>query len=248
MAKVMVLQHVAHEILGTINPLLRQLGIRIKYINFGRDPLQQTSVEGYDGLVILGGPMNVDQAERYPHIHHEIELIQSAMQKKIPILGICLGAQLIAKAVGASVTKNACREIGWYELHPTQEGLQDALIQHFSDKEMIFQWHGDTFSLPDHAVKLVSGITCQNQAFKLDNHVYGFQFHLEVDEPLVERWLNLPCHQEELKALQGQTTAEQIHIDTQQYIKRTQALSENVFMEFCKIVGKHEKPIRFASR
>src|SRR5688572_13552475 len=106
MKSVIVLQHAPHEILGTLNPLLKAARIRIRYVNFSRDKDAHPNLEKYEGLVILGGYMNVDEEHLYPHLKKEIELIQKAIELDIPVLGICLGAQLIAKALGAHVGRN----------------------------------------------------------------------------------------------------------------------------------------------
>ena len=96
MPKLLVLQHVAHEILGTLDPLLRSYGFRNRYVNFDREPEAQPTLDGYHGLAVLGGPMNVDQTDRYPHLATEIEVIHQALEREVPVLGICLGAQLVA--------------------------------------------------------------------------------------------------------------------------------------------------------
>src|SRR5215471_12999412 len=128
MKKILVCQHVAYEILGTLNPLFKQNGFRIRYVNFGRFPDQKPSLEGYDGLVILGGPMNTDQQHEFPHLSEEVKMVQKALEMDIPILGICLGAQLIAQALGAKVGRNPQREIGWKEVFLTEEGKNDPVM------------------------------------------------------------------------------------------------------------------------
>ncbi|MFQ5903231.1 MAG: gamma-glutamyl-gamma-aminobutyrate hydrolase family protein, partial [Candidatus Binatia bacterium] len=135
MRKLLVCQHVAFEILGTLDPLFKSCGFRIRYVNFGRHPDAQPSLEGYHGLVVLGGPMNANQVDQYPHLATEMNLIEQAIGKGIPVLGVCLGAQLIAKALGAKVTENQEKEIGWYDVSPTEEGKSDPLLAHFRDKE-----------------------------------------------------------------------------------------------------------------
>lgn len=248
MAKIIVLQHVPYEILGTINPLLKQLGIRIKYVNFGRHPHAAPRIKGYDGLVILGGPMNVDQVDLHPHLLTEVKLIKEAMRAQVPILGICLGAQLIAKANGASVRKHSCTEIGWYTVEPTDDGCKDTLLRHFAKQERVFQWHGDTFDIPKNAVQIAEGTSCKNQAFRIGNNIYGLQFHLEVDAAMIERWLNVAAHKVELSGLQDQIDTAVIRAEIPRYIERSQALSKLVFMEFCKMVGKEHPPISLNSR
>ena len=98
MRKLLVCQHVPHEILGTLNPMLKRAGFRIRYVNFGRHPDAEPTLDGYDGLVVLGGPMSAYDDHRLPHLAVEMRLIESAMQRKLPVLGICLGAQLVARS------------------------------------------------------------------------------------------------------------------------------------------------------
>ena len=103
MKKLLVLQHVAHELLGTLNPLLKAAGFRLRYVNFARHPEAEPSLDGYHGLVVLGGPMSVNDTDHLPHLITEMKLIEAAMRRNLPVLGICLGAQLIAKTLGAAV-------------------------------------------------------------------------------------------------------------------------------------------------
>lgn len=241
MGKLLVCQHVPYEILGTFNPLLKEQGFRIHYVNFGRTPDAQPKLEGYQGLVILGGPMCVDQSDRYPHLNHEIKLIEQALKQDIPILGICLGAQLMAKTLGSWVGPNQEKEIGWYDLELTKEGHEDPLLSHLKPLEKIFQWHGDTFTLPQGAVHLATSPTCNQQAFRYGNKAYGLQFHLEVDEPMIERWLKVPGHMEELAALKGKIDPQKILRETPQYIGRLKELSRLAFSEFIKTLGFEKK-------
>jgi GMP synthase (glutamine-hydrolysing) len=248
MKKLLVCQHVSHEILGTLDPMFRESGFRIRYANFSRFPTIEPSIKSYDGLVILGGPMNVADVDKYPHLAYEISLIQEALKKDIPILGICLGAQLIAKSLGAAVYPNREKEIGWYDVSRTPEGSSDPLFKNYSDTEKLFQWHGQTFDIPPKAVHLASSVLCQNQAFRFGNKVYGIQFHLEVDEPMIERWLKVPDNADELAHLREKMTPAQIRHDTQKHLKRLHSLSEMVFGEFVKLFGEKKKYHVLSSR
>ena len=138
MPKLLVLQHVAHEILGTLDPLLRDAGFRIKYVNFERHPDAEPELEGYDGLIVLGGPMNVDEVDKYPNLQTEMNLIKRAVEKEFPILAICLGSQLLAKALGAKVRKNPEKEKGCLTLPQPDVGKTDLLTQNFSHEERLF--------------------------------------------------------------------------------------------------------------
>ncbi len=248
MAKILVFQHVAYEILGTLDPLLRNAGFRIKYVNFERYPDTEPSLEGYEGLIVLGGPMNVDETRDYPFLETEVRLITDAMERGFPILGICLGSQLLAKALGAKIKKNPEKEIGWYDVSPTEEGTSDPLISTFSGVERIFQWHGDTFELPEGAVRLASSPLCRNQAFRFGEDIYGFQFHLEVDEPMIERWLNVPANKEEIEALNGKVDPGVIMGDTPEYIERLKELSDTTFGGFVSLFGYNKKRHTLPSR
>lgn len=241
MPRLLVFQHVAHEILGTFNPLLRDHGFRIRYVNFGRDPHAQPRIEGYHGLVVLGGPMGADESDDHPHITTEIRLITEALGRGIPILGICLGAQLLARALGAEVRPNPEKEIGWYDLEATPDGLRDPLFSHFAESEKIFQWHGDTFDVPVGAVALVTASTCTNQAFRYGACAYGLQFHLEVDPPLIERWLSVPMHRAEIEAENGRICPDQIRRDTERYSQRLSEISNRTFAGFIELFGDLRK-------
>jgi len=248
MPKLLVCQHVAYEILGTLDPLLREGGFRIRYVNFGRDPHARPMLTSYGALVVLGGPMNVDQFERYPHLDTEIKLIHEAIERGIPVLGICLGAQLIAKALGARVRRNHVKEIGWYDLTLTSRGRDDAVLGHLGGTEKIFQWHGDTFDIPPGAVHLASSPTCENQAFRYRENVYGFQFHLEVDELVVRRWLEVPIHRREIEALNGAIDPEVIRAETPRYIGRSLELSERIFGSLIETFGGRKRYFALPSR
>jgi GMP synthase (glutamine-hydrolysing) len=233
--KLLVCQHVPFEPLGTLDPLFRGAGFRIRYVNFGRHPDAEPSIERYRGLVVLGGPMNVDQVEAHPHLATELRLIESAIEKGIPVLGICLGAQLIAKVLGARVYPHVEKEIGWCDVGITDEGRLDPLLSHFGSTERIFQWHGDTFDLPRGSVFLARGSGCENQGFRYGPNVYGLQFHLEVDERLIERWLRVPIHLAELSELDGRISPEAIREETPHHIGRLKQLSDVTFGEFVKL-------------
>lgn len=248
MKKILVCQHVPYEILGTLNPLFKKAGFRIRYLNFGRFPEATTSLEGYHGMVILGGPMNMDQMKEFPHLKHEMELVEEALKRDLPVMGICLGAQIIAKTLGAEVKKNKEKEIGWYDVSLTQQMENHSFFKNFSTTEKIFQWHGDTFDIPRGALHLASTPTCKNQAFSYGEKVVAMQFHLEVDEAMIKRWLQVPRHVEELKNLKGKINPEVIRQETPQHINRLKNLGQQTFKEFIKLFGVEKKYHRLPSR
>ena len=236
MRKLLVFQHSAREPLGVLDPMLRHAGFRIRYVNFSRQPDLEPDVSRYHGLIVLGGPMNVDQQDRFPHLATEIAAIREALDRDIPILGICLGAQLLAAALGANVQPNHVREIGWYRLHPTAAAGGDPLCRHIADHH-VFQWHAYTFDLPRGAVHLASTPTCPNQAFRHGDRAYGLQFHLEADLHLIQRWLHVPEYRAEAEASGPAHRLEHILRDTHEHSARALTLSERVFGEFIALTG-----------
>ncbi len=249
MRRLLVFQHVPYEILGTLDPLLRDAGFRIRYVNFGRYPDIRPDISRYNGLVVLGGPMNCDQSDRFPHLTTEVELIREAIAGGLPVLGICLGSQLIARALGARVYKNPVKEIGWYNLEPTKAGRKDPLFTHFQSSQKIFQWHGDTFDIPHGAVHLATSPDCPNQAFRYADNVYGLQFHLEVDEPLINRWLSTPAHIRELESLGDHPhRTDKIRRDTAEYAEQSVQLGNRVFGEFAQLFHVRRRRTALPSR
>ncbi len=246
MPRVLVFQHVPYELLGTLNPLLKAAGFRMRYVNFGRHPEAEPRLDGYDCLIVLGGPMNVGQVDEYPHLATEMRLIAEALDRGMPVLGICLGAQLMAAALGANVQANPAPEIGWYDVTPTSHGESDPLLAEFRSPEPIFQWHGDTFDIPPGAVHLAASDTCPNQAFRVGERSYGLQFHLEVDAPLVERWLTVPHHVDELQ--RHRVNAERIRQATRAHIEASMSLSARTFGAFIHLVGRPSRRRLLRSR
>lgn len=227
--KILVFQHVPYEPLGTLDPLLKESGFRIRYVNFGREPESRPALEKYEALIVLGGPMNSDQIDTYPNLITEVEIIREAVHSDMSVLGICLGAQLLAKALGGSVGRNAVREIGWYEVELTEAGASDPVLSAFSDHQEVFQWHEDGISLPPGAVHLASSPASPVQAFRYGDHAYGFQFHLEASRSLIERWLTVPAHQASLDEERGNIDVQSIRARTEDAIEPLQRLSRETF-------------------
>jgi len=248
MKKLLVLQHVAHELLGTLNPLLKRAGFRIRYVNFARHPDAEPSLDGYDGLIVLGGPMSVNDTIRLAHLTTELKLIEEAMRRDIPVLGICLGAQLIAKALGAAVFRNPEKEIGWYDVSPTNHASSDPLLMELQKTEKIFQWHGETFDIPKSTSHLAFSPLCANQAFRYGTKVYGFQFHMEVDAPMIHRWLKVVDNRIEISNLHGAEHIEFIYSETPRHIGRLSEISDRVFGAFIDLFGIEKKFRRLPSR
>ncbi len=183
----LAIRHLAFEDLGLMDDVLRQQGWTISYADAGIADFTTIDPLAADLLVILGGPIGAYEDDIYPFLNDEIALIQKRLAAQKPIIGICLGAQLMARALGARVYPGQAKEIGWAPLILTEAGKQSplGLVGELS----VLHWHGDTFDLPDGATLLASTPITTNQAFVLGRHALGLQFHLEVKGSDIERWL-----------------------------------------------------------
>jgi GMP synthase-like glutamine amidotransferase len=175
--KVHVLQHVPFEGIGSMEPWLLARGALLSHTCFFQPNPQLPSPEGWDLIIAMGGPMSVNDEATLPWLVAEKAFLHQAMAAGVPVLGVCLGAQLIASAQGAAVDPAPQREIGWFEI----EGLPaPAGGFAFPPRLEVFHWHGETFALPTGAVRLARSAACENQAFQLGARVIGLQFHLEI--------------------------------------------------------------------
>jgi GMP synthase (glutamine-hydrolysing) len=239
MRKLLVFQHVATEPLGHLDPLLRESGVRIRYVNFGREPHAEPDLRRYDGLVVLGGPMNVDQADQLPHLRFEMAAIREAMGLERPVLGICLGAQLLAAAMGGVVHPNPVPEIGWYRLHTRPAAHEDPLFRHFERRpHSVFQWHAYTFAPPPGAVPLAWTRNCRNQAYRLGERAWGLQFHLEADDALIARWLGQPSGRSEIERYWDGRRIARIRAATRAHLPAATTLGNRVFGEFIGLFSR----------
>lgn len=248
MPRLLVLQHVAAEPLGTLDPLIRRRGHRIRYVNFQRDPEARPSLDRYRGLIVLGGPMNVDEQARHPHLKTELALIERALGEGKPVLGICLGAQLLAHALGAPVRRHACPEIGWYRLATTEHGRRDPVLEPLGAALPVFQWHRYAFEVPTGAVHLAETETCPNQAFRWGEDAYGFQFHLEMDQALIARWLDTPHYRAELLGAGLGHDEHDIRVHTRENLAPMRAAADAVFHRFLDRIGRPARRVVLPSR
>lgn len=184
--RVVAFRHVPFEGLGLIQPALEEKGISIELADLFERGQPVPDIGTAAGLIFMGGPMSAN--DDLPYLRQEIEIIRDAAGRGQPVLGICLGSQMIAKALGARVYRNPFKEVGWFPVHPTTGGKNDRLLSALESPETVLQWHGETFELPAGAEWLAYSGLCRNQAFRVGNHVYGLQFHLEVTPAMIADW------------------------------------------------------------
>ena len=185
MKSAIAIRHVAFEDAGTLEPILAERGIELRYLEAGIDDL--SPAKDADLLLVLGGPIGIYEVERYPFLKHELATIEAAVKKGVPVVGICLGCQALAAVLAARVYPNLEKELGWDELTLTKEGKASPLG--VLEGVRVLNWHGDTFDLPAGATRLASTPITPNQAFAWGPKVLALQFHVELPERDLERWL-----------------------------------------------------------
>lgn len=193
-ATVWAIRHLAFEDLGSFAEIFEEKGFRIRYLEAGVDSLAHLAeAEARDWLVILGGPIGVYETAAYPWLEEEIALIGRWLKAGRPVIGICLGAQLMAAALGAKVYAGHGKEIGWAPLILTEAGQQSPVRHLTSEATSMLHWHGDTFDLPEGATLLASTALYPNQLYRWGEKALAFQCHPEFDHARVEQWLIGHC-------------------------------------------------------
>ena len=173
------LHHVPFEGLGSIAAWVQARGHQISTSQLYADA-SLPPVDSFDGLIVMGGPMGVDDEQEYPWLVEEKQFIKRAIAAGKTVLGVCLGAQLLAWALGARVYRNTDKEIGWFPVQLSDAATDSAFFSKLPSSLEVFHWHGDTFDLPAGAIHIAHSRACQNQAFVFDGRVVGLQFHLET--------------------------------------------------------------------
>ncbi len=188
MAEVVGLRHLAFEDAGLLAPLLSARGHRLRYMDMPTADLSQFDPLSPDLLIVLGGPIGANDEVTFPYLAVEKKWLRQRMEADLPLLGICLGAQLMASALGAKVYPGTAKEIGWKALSLTEAGRASALCDISVSQNVVLHWHGDTFELPQGATLLASSDVCPHQAFSYGSKALGMQFHLEAGGADMENW------------------------------------------------------------
>jgi GMP synthase (glutamine-hydrolysing) len=229
---VLILKNITAEGPGTIEDFLAEEEIPFSVIELDSGQIPP-SLEKFNTLIVLGGPMGVYELEKHPHLVIESRIIREAINRDMRVLGICLGSQIIAHCLGADVYPGPEKEIGWYHVELTGDGLKDPLMRRlaihprvgdFWRKFKVFHWHGDTFDLPLGAALLASSELYKNQAFRYGDNVYGFQFHLEVTKDMLTEWF------------EGMTDIDKIMKETEKIYEEYRGRAMNFYKVFFRKV------------
>jgi GMP synthase (glutamine-hydrolysing) len=227
MRTVAAIRHVHFEHLGSFERVLQDRGYVVRYLEAVDGDLPRRVADLEPALlVVLGGPIGVYETEQYPFLREEIELLQHRLAQNQPTLGICLGAQLIAAALGARVYPGPQKEIGWSGLELSDAGKDSPLSGLAQDSVQVLHWHGDTFDLPSGATHLASTPLCRNQAFSCGKEILGLQFHGEVLGSGIESWL--VGHASEIANTHG-VTVNDLRGDTQRQAGKLEVQARRFF-------------------
>ncbi|CAF0698638.1 type 1 glutamine amidotransferase [Candidatus Methylacidithermus pantelleriae] len=238
-----IFQHIACEGPGRFLDYAIRWGVPVRQVAVDQgEPLPHLWQVG--AVLVLGGPMNVDEEARYPWLREETVWLKKAIALGIPVLGVCLGGQLLAKAAGGRVTRSVAKEIGLFEVELTPAGREDPLFSGFPQRFPVFQWHGDTFSDLGPGILLARGAPCEHQAFRVGTLAYGVQFHLEVTCSMIREWIkeySEEVHKEglETEKLVGEFVSRESLLD---------ALAGLLWYNFLSVAGMLEKDKRGGSK
>jgi len=223
---VVIFQHVPFEGPGLIGDMLEGRGIHHVIVETYDDGPLPLSPAGYSAVIIMGGPMSAN--DPLPFMEKEQTFLAEALDRGLPMLGVCLGAQILASVLGGEIKTASEPEVGWGEVTLTEDGLSDPLFTGLDKVLPVLHWHTETFDLPEGAVLLASSDICENQAFRWGKSAYGFQFHLEAASEMVEDWLS----EDEINECGMVVDPEPIRSDTVKYLSRTTLAGSLVFGRF----------------
>jgi len=231
---VLVFQHSSCETLGVIGQVLASVGCVVRYIrSYAGEPLPATLGET-TGLIVMGGPMGVYESVRYPFLLQEMRLVGEALRSGTPILGVCLGSQLLAATLGAQVVRAASKEIGWHPVTLAASAKEDRLWFRVEPNFVAFHWHGDIFELPQGAVRLASSATTACQAFRYGDNAYGFLFHMEITEQMVGEMVR--AFSDELR--EARVEADRLIRETQAHLSDLHRVGHVVFSRWAALLER----------
>jgi len=238
MGKIWVLQHHPIENLAAIADALESAALAWQYVRTFRGEPVPRDMSNASALIVMGGPMGVYETDRYPYLRAEMKLVECAIRDRKPVLGVCLGSQLLAAALGAKVVKGRAMELGWHRVTLTPQGKADSLFRGLPDSFDAFHWHGDVFDLPRYAVALASSEQTPLQAFRYGDNAYGLLFHIEATEESVGSM----CREFAADLKSGGIDGDKIVADTPDRIAKLSPIADAVFTRWANpILGSGSK-------
>lgn len=233
--RVLAFRHVPHEGAGYLETVLSRHGIELQYADLYQPGFEPPDPAVFRGLVFLGGPMSAN--DPLPFLQWEMRALLDAIGRRQPVLGICLGAQLTAKALGARVHANPQKEIGFFDVSLTPAAAGDPLFADWPGSACVFHWHGETFELPQGAVLLASSALCHHQAFRIGEWTYGLQFHPEITPAMIAEWCVADASCGEKRELERS-------LEPSHNAKQLKELAGLLFTSWCELLQRsHYEPV-----
>ena len=235
MKRVLALQHIWDDPPGYLGEIMEEHGILYDTVNVEEDPIPDPTQ--YAAIIALGGPQHANAHDKYPYLLSEKQVLREVVERDMPFLGICLGGQVLAGAVGAAVTRHSMTELGFYAVQLTDEGQRDPLYQGLPGYQMVFQWHEDTFAIPAAGVRLATSDNTLNQAFRIGERIYAIQYHMELTPAMLQTWIHLPEYQQEVINILGSNALEEVERQRVEYYTLYLAHGRIVFENFLRLSG-----------
>lgn len=236
---ILIIKHIGIEGPGTLGDFFKLKGESFCIVELGLGEVLPADPKAFKAVIVLGGPMNVDEEDIYQFLKPENDFIQQVLKARVPYLGICLGAQLLAKAAGAKVVKSPVKEVGWYHIALTDEGKTDPLFRGFRAQDPVYHWHGDMFQIPAGGRLLATASGCPHQALRVGDNAYGLQFHVEITERSIKEW----CDAYSRTDLPGES--DRTRSMTEDYVKYKQVFeqqAQNMYQNFLEIINVKNSP------
>lgn len=234
MKRVLALQHVWDDPPGYLEEILHEHDIACDVVDVEKESIPDPTA--YQAIVLMGGPQHLYADEHLAYLAQEKTMLRQAVAADIPTLGICLGGQLLASALGAEVRQHHLSEVGFYQIPLTGAGRRDPLFAGLPGHQLAFHWHTDVFDLPEGAILLASNENAPNQAFRYGERTYGLQFHIELNTELVNVWLHHPTYADEIRQLLGdEHAADRLEQEWEAYAVTYQVHTRTMFENFLRI-------------
>jgi GMP synthase-like glutamine amidotransferase len=235
MKRVLALQFTWDDPPGYLGEIMQEHDILCEVVEVDKTPVPDPAE--YDALIAMGGPQHVGDNEKYPYLVGVESAIRKAVEEDIPYLGLCLGGQLLAHALGAPVKRHSMALIGFYEVQLTEEGEADPLFRGLPGYQEVILWHEDTFDIPRDAVQLATNAHTENQAFRYGRRAYGTQYHIELTPGMLDVWMHHPDYRQEIVYTLGESAADKFVSDRSRFYALYRGHTRIVFENFLRIGG-----------
>lgn len=235
MKQVLALQHTWDDPPGYLSELMEEHDIPCDIVNVEEYPIPDPAQ--YAAILSMGGPQHANAHDKYPYLAQEKQVLRQVVEQDIPFLGICLGGQVLAGAMGAIVKRHHMTELGFYKVQLTDEGKDDPLYHGLPGYQQVFQWHEDTFAIPTGAVHLATSENTFNQAFRIGRRAYALQYHIELTPAMLQTWLYFPEYQQEVIKILGPNAPDVIEQARAKYYALYLAHGRLLFENFLRLSG-----------